>query len=151
MKHRKLASKPMLWVVQHVELWIRNAGSPASVAVALVRRQGHPQTFIHTQPTDDDGRRLSPFPRLNNITLCMCRSNQLPLFKYEKDNVDIDRLLGFLSYIITNKTFKPDEEPPLNPSFNNGLFWRTNARPWKELAILGTDRAKLTLFALVGN
>ena len=33
----------------------------------------------------------------------------------------------------------------------NGLFWRTNARPWRELTILGIDRAKLTLFALVGN
>ena len=30
-------------------------------------------------------------------------------------------------------------------------FWRTNARPWRELTILGTDRAKLTLFALVGK
>ena len=30
-------------------------------------------------------------------------------------------------------------------------FQRTNARPRRELTILGTDRAKLTLFALVGN
>ena len=33
----------------------------------------------------------------------------------------------------------------------NGLFWRTNARPWRELTILGIDRVKLTLFTLVGN
>ena len=28
---------------------------------------------------------------------------------------------------------------------------RFSDRPWRELTILGTDRAKLTLFALVGN
>ena len=33
----------------------------------------------------------------------------------------------------------------------NGLFWRTNAKPWRELTILGMDRVKLTLFTSVGN
>ena len=33
----------------------------------------------------------------------------------------------------------------------NGLFWRTNDRPWRELTILGIDRVKLTLFTSVGN